>query len=117
MEGSDDSGRADQNEGTTLWLEPGSVNIVLNDMDLSNDLAGPLQIQMDWLNYLHLFCMHAAHTGSLPRRVRPLGQQTLGCSVRELWGPTCRQVSRICLACLTLIDQLMFEQSLRSRAR
>ena len=65
MEGSDDSGRADQNEGTTLWLEPGSVNIVLNDMDLSNDLAGPLQIQMDWLNYLHLFCMHAAHTGAL----------------------------------------------------
>ena len=65
MEGSDDSGRADQNEGTTLWLQPGSVNIVLNDMDLSNDLAGPLQIQMDWLNYLHLFCMHAAHTGAL----------------------------------------------------
>ena len=46
-------------------MEPGSVNIVLNDMDLSNDLAGPLQIQMDWLNYLHLFCMHAAHTGAL----------------------------------------------------
>ena len=65
MEGSDDSGRADQNEGTTLRLQPGSVNIVLNDMDLSNDLAGPLQIQMDWLNYLHLFCMHAAHTGAL----------------------------------------------------
>ena len=46
-------------------MQPGSVNIVLNDMDLSNDLAGPLQIQMDWLNYLHLFCMHAAHTGAL----------------------------------------------------
>ena len=39
MEGSDDSGRADQNEGTTLRLQPGSVNIVLNDMDLSNDLG------------------------------------------------------------------------------
>ena len=41
------------------------MNIVLNDVDLSNDLAGPLQVQMDWLNHLHLFCMHAAHTGTL----------------------------------------------------
>ena len=65
MEGTDDSGRADQNEGTTLWAQPGEVNLVLNDMDLSNDLAGPLQVQMEWLDYLHLFCMHACHTGAL----------------------------------------------------
>ena len=65
MEGTDDSGRADRNEGTTLWLQPGEVNLVLNDMDLSNDLAGPLQVQMEWLDYLHLFCMHACHTGAL----------------------------------------------------
>ena len=65
MEGADGSGRADRNEGTTLWLQPGQVNVVLNDMDLTNDLAGPMQVQMDWLNYLHLFCMHAVHTGTL----------------------------------------------------
>ena len=65
MEGTDDSGRADRSEGTTLWLQPGEVNLVLNDMDLSNDLAGPLQIQMESLDYFHLFCMHACHTGAL----------------------------------------------------
>ena len=64
-ENSDGSGRADRNEGTSAWLQPGQVQVVINGMDMSADLAEPTQLQMDWLSDLHLFCMHAVHTGDL----------------------------------------------------
>lgn len=64
-EESDDSARADRNEGTTGWFQPGQVQSVINDMDISADLAEPMQIQMNWLDDLYLFCTHAVHTGDL----------------------------------------------------
>lgn len=65
IECSDDTGRADRHEGTVTWLQPGQARLQLNGMDMSNNLAGPLQVQKDWLNHLHVFCLHAVHSGRL----------------------------------------------------
>ena len=51
----------DRHEGTTDWLQPGNIRLTINDMDMSDDLAGPLQIQAGWLNHLNVFCLHAAY--------------------------------------------------------
>ena len=64
-EDSDESGRMDQHEGTIGWMQPGKGRLTLNGMDISDDLAGPVQIQKDWLNHLNVFCVHAAHSGDL----------------------------------------------------
>ena len=64
-EDSEESGRMDRHEGTIAWLQPGKGRIKLNGMDMSDDLAGPIQIQKDWLNHLNVFCVHAAHSGDL----------------------------------------------------
>lgn len=64
-ENDDNSGRIDRNEGTTAWLQPGKGQLTLNGMHVSDDLAGPVQIQEDWLNHLHVFCAHAGHSGEL----------------------------------------------------
>ena len=65
LEGIDDSGRADRHEGTIAWLQPGQGRLEINGMDISDDLAGPMQLQKSWLDHLHLFCLHAVHSGSL----------------------------------------------------
>ena len=62
---SNKSGRMDRHEGTTTLLQPGKCILKINDMDMSDDLAGPLQIQMNWLNHLNIFCVHAVHSGEL----------------------------------------------------
>lgn len=64
-EGDDESGRMDRHEGTVAWLQPGGSHVRVNGMDISEDLAGPLQVQKNWLNHLHVFCMHACHSGDL----------------------------------------------------
>ena len=64
-EDSDESGRMDRHEGTIAWLQPGTGRLTLNGMDMSDDLAGPIQIQKNWLNHLNVFCVHAAHSGDL----------------------------------------------------
>ena len=64
-ENGDESGRMDRHEGTTDWLQPGNIRLTINGMDMSDDLAGPLEIQAGWLNHLNVFCLHAAHTGDL----------------------------------------------------
>ena len=46
-------------------MQPVKSRLTLNGMDMSDDLAGPVQIQMDWLNHLNVFCVHAAHSGDL----------------------------------------------------
>ena len=66
-EDEDRSGRADRDEGTTAWLQPGQVDLKLSGIDLSDALAEPLQIQMNWLDGLHIYCMSAGHTGSLDK--------------------------------------------------
>ncbi len=65
LEGTDDSGRADRHEGTVAWLQPGCGRLDINGMDITDDLAGPMQLQKSWLDHLHVFCLHAAHSGSL----------------------------------------------------
>ena len=65
LEGIDDSGRADRHEGTIAWLQPGQGRMVINGMDITDDLAGPMHLQKNWLNHLHVFCLHAVHSGSL----------------------------------------------------
>ncbi len=64
-EDSNEFGRMDKHEGTTAWLQPGEGRLILNGMDMSDDLAGPVQIQMNWLNHLNIFCLNAAHSGDL----------------------------------------------------
>ena len=65
LEGIDDSGRADRHEGTIAWLQPGQGRAVINGMDITDELAGPMQMQRSWLDRLNVFCLYAAHTGSL----------------------------------------------------
>ena len=60
---SDGSGRADRHEGTISWLQPSLVRLEINGMDITNDLAGPIRVQKNWLNHLHIFCLHAVHSG------------------------------------------------------
>ena len=79
-EDGDASGRIDPHEGTISWMQPGQCTITLNatemsvdgavpvqveDIDISDDLAGPASIQMNWFNHLNIFCVHAVHTGDL----------------------------------------------------
>lgn len=59
------SGRVDQHEGTIAWLQPGKGRLTLNGMDISDDLAGAVEIQKNWLNHLNVFCVHACHSGDL----------------------------------------------------
>ena len=65
IEGDDISGRADRNEGTVGWFQPELGSLTINGMDITNDLAGPIQFQRRWLDYLNLYCMHAVHPGQL----------------------------------------------------
>ena len=65
LEGIDGSGRGDRHEGTIAWLQPGQGRLEINGMDITDDLAGPMQLQKSWLNHLHVFCLHAVHSGSL----------------------------------------------------
>ena len=59
----DDANRNDPYEGISVNLQPGTLIVTINNFDISNDLCGPSTIQFDRLNHLHLFCMHAGHSG------------------------------------------------------
>ena len=65
LEADGNLGRADLHEGTTSWLQPGQGRLEINGRDISADLAGPIQIQMNWLNHLHVHCIHAVHSGPI----------------------------------------------------
>ena len=77
------SGRSDQNEGTSSWMQPGRVEVVINGWNMTPDLAGPVQTQPNWLDSLNIFCMHAVHDGgnseawSDDRNIEDLRQQLL----------------------------------------
>ena len=57
------SNRADRHEGVSGWFQPGGTHATINGMDISSDLAGPIEIQRDWLNAKHYSV--CSHTGDL----------------------------------------------------
>ncbi len=67
MKDKDASGRFDNDEGTTAWLQPDEVDIQMSGINFTG-LAAPVQLQMYWLNHVRLFCMVAGHTGTLDVR-------------------------------------------------
>ncbi len=79
------SGRCDPHEGTSSWIQPGQVRIEINGIDLSGDLAGPVQTQMDWCDDLNVLCVHAAHTGELD--LEQFGDRSIERLRRQLWIP------------------------------
>ena len=56
------SNRGDKHEGAIL-LQPDRTRIKINGRDITGDLAGATEIQMNWTNNLNVFCMYAAHSG------------------------------------------------------
>ena len=60
---------------------------------MTNDLAGPIQIQMNWVNNFHIVCLHAVHTGNL--NAQNLSSDNIGDLRREF---------RISDKCFTLGD-------------
>ena len=59
------SQRLDLHEGTTAWLQTNRGRIVLNGLDITDDLAGPVRVQKNWLSNLHVYCVHSVHTGNI----------------------------------------------------
>lgn len=60
----DDSGRGDEHEGTTSWLQPTGVSVNVNieggpSTNLTPGLAGPVVIKDLWLRDIHVFCSYA----------------------------------------------------------
>ena len=124
------SGRVDRNEGTIAWLQPGQGRFELNGIDLTPDLAEPLQIQRSWLDYLHLFCVHAVHAGTFNLKnlsnEENRGFSTSALNTRPLQGTgeprgcsnKCRRVHRQnedCHAVQKLPNVLRFSRILRPR--
>ena len=58
-----DSSRIDVHEGLSQYLQPNKVTLEINSVDLSKDLARPLEIYLDRYQHVNLFCMHAGHSG------------------------------------------------------
>ena len=57
-----ESGRMDRHEGTTALWQRGKGRLTLNGMDIP-DVS--VQIQMDRVSNLNVFCLHAVHSGDL----------------------------------------------------
>ena len=57
--------RNDRHEGVVSWFQPDRSRLVLNEIDFTPDLDGPIEMQKNWLNYLNIFCIYAAHSGEL----------------------------------------------------
>ena len=109
----DCSGRVDPHEGTFLWGQPGRGRLVVNGMDISNDLVGPIRMQKSWVDNLHVFCMHAVHSGDV--NLKCLSNSNMSVLRRELTIP---------LECLALGNHAVvvrnvpeFVQRMRSAAR
>ena len=58
-------GEGTAHEGTTAWLQPGQARFGNQRYEHHGRFAGPVQLQKNWLNHLHIFCFHAVHSGSL----------------------------------------------------
>ena len=56
------AGRIDPNEGTVGWMQRGRGVLTLNGEVIRD---AQIQLQKDWLDHLHVFCLYAAHSGDL----------------------------------------------------
>ena len=65
IEEKESANRNDRHEGVVGWFQPGRGHLELNGIDFTPDLAGPIEIQRNRLNYLKLFCIYVAHNGDL----------------------------------------------------
>ena len=65
IDSKDDSGRVDRHEGVIGWFQPGHGILTINEIDMTSDLAGPIEMQREWLNYRNVFCVYAAHSGDI----------------------------------------------------
>ena len=65
IEDPESANRNDRHEGVVSWLQPDQGHLVLNGIDFTPDLAGPIEIQKNWLNHLCIYCVYAGHTGDL----------------------------------------------------
>ena len=60
MEAEDASGRQDRHEGAVAWHQPDRISsLVINGWNLMPDLAGPVEMHWNWLNYLNIYCTYA----------------------------------------------------------
>lgn len=60
MEDEDASGRLDRHEGAIAWHQPDRISsLVINGWNLTPDLAGPVEMHWNWLNYLNIYCTYA----------------------------------------------------------
>ena len=70
----------------------------VDTMDVSDDLAAPLQVQMNWLNHLNVFCVHAAHSGDLD--LASLSNNNVEALRQELTIPDrCLSLGKYCGRC------------------
>ena len=60
--------RSDKHEGIIGWLQPGRGQLVINGMDITGDLAGPIEMQRTWLGDRYVFCVYAACSGNIDLR-------------------------------------------------
>lgn len=57
----DTSARQDPHEGTIAWHQHDQIDLIINDIDMTPDLVGPVQIQSSQLDHLNIFCTYAGH--------------------------------------------------------
>ena len=60
VEDGDSSGRLDRHEGAVVWHQPDRIHLVINSVDMTPDLAAPVEIHSNRINYLNIFSMYAA---------------------------------------------------------
>lgn len=70
IEGDGDDARSDMYEGVTANLQLDQGQLVIDGHRLT---SGSASIQMDWLNHLNVFCMHAIHGGDFELTSENLG--------------------------------------------
>lgn len=63
LEDDEESGRPDDEEGTTAVLQGEHTSVRLNGHDTTDGLVS-VSIRMDWLNYINIYCLYAVPGGS-----------------------------------------------------
>ena len=103
MEAEDASGRLDRHEGVVAWHQPDRISsLVINNWNLTPDLAGPVEMHWDWLNQLNVFCTYAgrlteAELEHLPEEIPRERRSRLAIPERCLsLGPYAVVINNVC---------------------